>query len=148
MGPAIVTLAYGAYSHGRIAAIPSPDSIGLRFCDRLSDWKRGYYRSRLADSQFAMGQAIFQHGAQGGFGPGFNLEVADNFNPQEERWAEPQVLIQNGRILFTPVEWSRIMCLDLLTGETRWDQARGTGRYIAGVYKDRAIIVTNTVCML
>ncbi len=34
--------------------------------------------------------------------------------------------------------------LDLLTGETRWDQLRGAARYVAGVYKDRAIVVSNT----
>ena len=37
------------------------------------------------------------------------------------------------------------MCLDLLTGESRWDQARGAAdRFVAGVYQDRAIVVSNT----
>ncbi len=36
------------------------------------------------------------------------------------------------------------MCLDLLTGESRWEQQRGSNRYVAGIHKDRAIIVSNT----
>ena len=75
---------------------------------------------------------------------GFNLDNTENYDPFEDRWIEPQVVIHNGRIIFTPPETPRIMCLDLLTGETRWDQLRGADRFVAGIYKDRAIVVSNT----
>ena len=75
---------------------------------------------------------------------GFNFDNTETYDPSEDRWVEPQVVIQNGRIIFTPPETSRIMCLDLLTGESRWDQLRAADRYVAGIYKDQAIIVSNT----
>lgn len=81
---------------------------------------------------------------QQAFNPGFNFDSTETFDPFEDRWVEPQVVIRNGRIVFTPPEANRIMCLDLLTGETRWDQSRGGARYVAGIYKDRAIVVSST----
>lgn len=78
------------------------------------------------------------------FNQGFNLDDSGSFDPFEDRWLEPQVLIQNGRIVFTPPETNQIMCLDLLTGDKRWEQTRGGGRYVAGIYKDQPIVVSNT----
>lgn len=74
----------------------------------------------------------------------FGGETMDNFEPTEERWHEPQVLIHRGQIVFTPPEASTILCLDLMTGVPRWQQARGRGRYVAGVHNDRIIVVSNT----
>lgn len=68
----------------------------------------------------------------------------DNYDPSEERWHEPQVLIHKGQIVFTPPETNALMCLDLLTGVPRWQQTRGVARYLAGIYDDRIIVVANT----
>ena len=81
---------------------------------------------------------------QPNFQQGFNTDTTANYDAFEDRWVEPQVVIQNGRIILTPPETNRIMCLDLLTGESRWDQLRGAGRFIAGIYKDRVVVVSNT----
>ncbi len=74
----------------------------------------------------------------------FNFDSTETFDPFEDRWTEPQVIIQNGRVVFTPPETNRIMCLDLLTGESRWDQLRGAARYVAGVHMDKVIVLSNT----
>lgn len=68
----------------------------------------------------------------------------DNYDPSEERWQESQVLIHKGQIVYTPPETNILMCLDLLTGDPRWQQTRGAARYIAGVVDDRIIVVANT----
>lgn len=71
-------------------------------------------------------------------------ESPDPYEPTAERWQEPQVVIHKGQIVFTPPESSTILCIDLLTGVPRWQQARGMARYVAGVHDDQIVIVSNT----
>ena len=68
----------------------------------------------------------------------------DSYNPTEERWQEPQLIIHKGQIVFTPVETNTILCIDLLSGVPRWQQARGAARYVAGIHNDQIIMVANT----
>ncbi len=68
----------------------------------------------------------------------------DDYEATEERWQEPQVLVSKGKVIFTPPEASIIMCLDLMTGVPAWQQARQNYRYVAGVYNDQIIVVSNT----
>lgn len=68
----------------------------------------------------------------------------ESYNPIEERWQEPQVIIQKGQIVFTPVETNTILCIDLLTGVPRWQQARGAARYVGGIHNDQIVLVANS----
>lgn len=71
-------------------------------------------------------------------------EGMESYNPTEERWQEPQLIIHKGQIVFTPVETNMILCMDLLTGVPRWQQARGAARYVAGIHNDQIVMVANT----
>ncbi len=65
------------------------------------------------------------------------------YTPKEigDRWADGTVTIAEGRVLLTPVESDKLYCLDLLTGELLWEQAREDMLYPACVVDGNAIMV-------
>ncbi|MDX1926097.1 MAG: PQQ-binding-like beta-propeller repeat protein [Pirellulaceae bacterium] len=77
---------------------------------------------------------------RGGFQP------EDNYDPLEERWAEPSVIAHQGAALITPTDANVLLCLDILTGESRWKaegERRQNGRYVAGVNDNCVVVVGN-----
>ena len=59
----------------------------------------------------------------------------------DQRWGPSAPIIVNGRVIFTPPEERRLVCLDLVTGELEWKQGQASDRYVAGVANDRLIVV-------
>lgn len=57
------------------------------------------------------------------------------------RWCPSSPMIQNGRVLLTPAEETRLICLDLFTGELLWQREKGTALYVAGVSGDLLVSV-------
>ena len=62
----------------------------------------------------------------------------DRVNPElGSRWADATITIAAGNVIATPVESNRLLCVDLLTGEKRWDaRSRGEKLFVAGVVDD------------
>lgn len=67
------------------------------------------------------------------------------------RWSPSAPVIVGGRVVFTPPETElnespTLVCLDLYSGKRLWQQPKGDGLYLAGVYDDRVLVVgTGTV---
>lgn len=59
------------------------------------------------------------------------------------RWDDATVTIADGRVLLTPVESNELLCLDLLTGESLWENnlPRGEMLFVAGVHDGHVIVV-------
>ncbi|MCO6459252.1 MAG: PQQ-binding-like beta-propeller repeat protein [Pirellulaceae bacterium] len=64
-----------------------------------------------------------------------------SFQDAEQRWADPWISIAGGRVLLTPVGSDELYCLDLASGEVRWQASRGDGLYVAGVSVDDVVLV-------
>jgi outer membrane protein assembly factor BamB/tetratricopeptide (TPR) repeat protein len=60
---------------------------------------------------------------------------------RDGRWADASVTIAEGRILLTPPESGRLICLDLADGHLHWSIPRRDGLYVACVYDGRVLVV-------
>ena len=58
-----------------------------------------------------------------------------------ERWAAAPPVIVGDRVIFTPPEESRIICLSLTDGQQVWSEDRDSDLFLAGVFGDQAVIV-------
>lgn len=58
-----------------------------------------------------------------------------------DAWLDSRVLISGSRILATPADFDRLICLDVNTGKTLWTVPRDRALFLAGVHKDTALIV-------
>lgn len=58
-----------------------------------------------------------------------------------DRWRESTVMASGGRIVFAPLDSSRLICLDLLSGRILWEQPRGNGLYVACLTPSHVIVV-------
>jgi len=61
----------------------------------------------------------------------------------DDRWIDGVAIISGGRVLLSPPESNSLHCLDLVTGKLLWKQAREKYLFVAGVNKDRVLIVGN-----
>ncbi len=90
-------------------------------------WAKTYASSRVNSN----------NALRGGFQP------EDSYDPLEERWAEPTAVAHQGVVLITPPDSPLLLCLDILTGESKWKtegERRLNGRYILGV-NDTCVVV-------
>jgi outer membrane protein assembly factor BamB/lipopolysaccharide biosynthesis regulator YciM len=61
-----------------------------------------------------------------------------------QKWADGTITISGNDVIVTPIESDEMYCLDLLTGESKWERvARESDVYVAGVYQDQVILVGN-----
>ncbi|MDB5335211.1 MAG: hypothetical protein JWN70_830 [Planctomycetaceae bacterium] len=58
-----------------------------------------------------------------------------------ERWAAAPPVIVGDRVLFTPPEESRLICLSLSDGQLVWSEPRNSALFLAGVFGDEAVVV-------
>ncbi|MDA7979739.1 MAG: PQQ-like beta-propeller repeat protein [Pirellulales bacterium] len=58
-------------------------------------------------------------------------EETVSIDPQEPRLLDGEVLISGKNVLIAPLEMSALLCLDLQTGDVRWEWPLGDLRYIA-----------------
>lgn len=75
---------------------------------------------------------------------GFQPE--DSYDPLEERWAEATVIAHQGVAVATPPDSHVLLCLDILTGESRWKgegERRQNGRYVLGVNDTCVVMAGN-----
>jgi outer membrane protein assembly factor BamB len=75
---------------------------------------------------------------------GFQTE--DSYDPLEERWAEPTVLAHQGVVVITPTDSNLLLCLDILSGESKWKgegERRQNGRYVIGVNDTCVVMAGN-----
>jgi outer membrane protein assembly factor BamB len=57
------------------------------------------------------------------------------------QWGAGAPVILGQRVVYAPPEDDQLVCVDLLTGMSRWQVPREDGQYLAGVTADRAIVV-------
>lgn len=62
-------------------------------------------------------------------------------NESEGRWLDALPVFASGRVLLTPRDSTELHCLDAVTGELIWKRPREQALYIAGVLKDRVLLV-------
>ena len=75
-----------------------------------------------------------------------SFRTEESYDPLEERWHEPSVIAHQGTVVLTPPDSNSLLCLDLLTGLSRWKvdgERRGSGRYVLGVNKDLVVVAGN-----
>lgn len=76
-----------------------------------------------------------------------SFQPEDNYDPLEERWHEPTVIAHQGVVLVTPPDSNLLLCLDILTGESKWKgegERRQNGRYVVGVNDTCVVMAGNT----
>ena len=59
----------------------------------------------------------------------------------QDYWCESLPILVGGRVIFTPRDSESLLCLDLNTGKPLWSRSRGDGKYVAGVIRDKVVIV-------
>lgn len=78
-------------------------------------------------------------------GPRTRIGIASyryNQKPLGERWADATVTIGDGRVVLTPVETDKLICLDLVTGDEVWKPIeRADMLFTACIYHGNAIMV-------
>lgn len=59
-----------------------------------------------------------------------------------EHWRDNSVMLDQGRVVLSPWDSDELFCLDLLTGESRWDRKvpRGAGIFVAAVHEDQIVV--------
>ncbi|MCL2004905.1 MAG: PQQ-binding-like beta-propeller repeat protein [Planctomycetaceae bacterium] len=59
-------------------------------------------------------------------------------------WQVPGIVIDRHRVLVAPPDRPNLYCLDLRSGELLWEQSisRANALYVAGIYNDKAFLVT------
>lgn len=73
--------------------------------------------------------------------------AANSFRGEEkrpgEKWSDGSIIVSNGCALLTPVESNAIYCLDVRTGQMKWDKPlpRNDGLFVAGIRDGIAVIV-------
>ena len=78
-------------------------------------------------------------------GGSFRTEAA--FDPLEERWHGPAVIAHQGLVVLTIPDSNSLMCLDILTGLSRWkseSERRLSGRYVLGVNSEHVVVAGNS----
>jgi outer membrane protein assembly factor BamB len=95
------------------------------------------YPSNVAEHELGPGRAVI--------GNAFNPQQSDAYD-LFEGWRDALPRITDGRVLLTPRDSDRLICLDLSTGKELWTRPRGGLRRIAMV-RDGAVVLTgrNTV---
>jgi len=56
-------------------------------------------------------------------------------------WNEETAVVSGGNVVFTSPESDRLYCLDLLTGNQKWEQPRQQNLYVGGIADNRVILV-------
>ncbi len=61
-------------------------------------------------------------------------------------WKASAPVIQDGRIIFTAPDAASVHCLRLRDGARLWKIPRGDDLYLAGIFKDKVLLVGKTYC--
>ena len=75
------------------------------------------------------------------------FQTEDGYDPLEERWHEPLVIAHQGAAIITPPDSNLLLCLDILTGESKWKtqfESRLNGRYVVGVNNTCVVVAGST----
>ena len=56
-------------------------------------------------------------------------------------WTHPSATIHKGKLIFAPADKPALFCIDLLTGELLWKRSKGKAKYVAGIHKEKVLIV-------
>jgi outer membrane protein assembly factor BamB len=88
--------------------------------------------------RYAEKEAVYGRGMFGSVYPQTSLER------ENDRWVDNTATIVGDKVILTPVESSRMFCLNLFDGSTVWEsKRRGDNLYVACVH-DRKIILVGT----
>jgi hypothetical protein len=66
-----------------------------------------------------------------------------NLNPE---WKTSAPVVYDGKVVFTAPDSPLVHCLNLRTGELVWRHGRGDDLYLAGVFKDKVVLVGKSTC--
>lgn len=105
--------------------------VAVDLQNRSLRWAKQYQTSRPAIETRGIGQ----------------MDFYDQHDALEPRWQEPFIIAQQGMMLTTPPESNVLLCLDILTGESKLrgdGERRGSGRYIVGANEQIIVVATNT----
>jgi outer membrane protein assembly factor BamB len=61
--------------------------------------------------------------------------------PARVGWVDRHALIESGHVVLTAADADELHCLKLTDGSLEWKVPRGDGLYVAGVHRERAIVV-------
>lgn len=79
-----------------------------------------------------------------------DFQAEDNSEPQDEalqpaelneRWAAAPPVIVDDRVVFTPPEESKMICLSLSDGREIWSQSRHSALFLAGIFNEQVVTV-------
>ncbi len=60
-----------------------------------------------------------------------------------EGWVDGCVTLASGKVLVSPVETTKLYCLNLNDGKLAWEMDRGDGLFVGGVHDNKVIVVGN-----
>ena len=60
------------------------------------------------------------------------------------RWTPSAPVVSGRNVVFTAPESQQVVCLDLFTGQPKWQRNRENDLYLAGVFNDQAVFVGRT----
>lgn len=65
------------------------------------------------------------------------------FTNLNENWAASAPIVSGNRVIYTPSEESKLICLSLLDGQRLWQKDKVNYLYVAGVFHDQVVLVGN-----
>ncbi len=71
------------------------------------------------------------------------MQVLQSGNPMApgSYWNEETAVVSGGNVIFTSPESDKMYCLDLMTGNQKWEQPRQQNLYVGGIADNRVILV-------
>lgn len=94
-------------------------------------------------------QWAYRYAARRDDGRNNNGQQMHSLQPLNDRWCQSAPILAEGRVIYTPDEQPdesgqdppRVICLDAMTGEKRWEQEKGNWLYVAGVFDGAVLLV-------
>lgn len=122
-----------AYDGGiLVCPVGSDQTVAIDLVNRTLLWR---YRYRPASDGFDARrlQALV---AQQQRAPGTMLD--------QNLWLDSGPIISHARVLLTPRDSGELYCLNLLDGTLAWKVPRGEALFVAGIHRDKALVVGRT----
>jgi len=116
-----------------VASLGNGTVIGFDVADRRWLWLHTY-----ADPSPVDYRRMMQMGRPGRVVTG-DADLATALDVKE--WSDPRTLITGQRVLVTPFDEGRLLCLDRQSGKLLWDRPRDQAMYLAGVHDNVVILV-------
>ncbi len=123
------------YENVLVCPLPSGAVVAVDVDSRRPLWCFRY-RDKTASSDSKQSRLLF--------GPAVQLFISSpgGNGRQIDRWVGTVPQISYGRVLVTPPDLDKLVCLDLLSGRVCWQRPREHGLFVAAVTNQQVVVVS------